>query len=73
MPKRTNEFQQLIKLIEKQLSSKDISIEESKFLEDFRTGRQREVDIYLETKIFIIINDFKRYLSASLFLSFKLS
>ncbi len=49
MPKRTNDFQKLITLIEKQLSSKNTKIVESKFLKDFRNNKEREVDIYIET------------------------
>lgn len=51
MPKRSNEFQKLIKLIEEQLADENVKVEESKLLEDFRNGQKREVDIYIETSI----------------------
>jgi len=51
MPKRSNDFQKLIKLIQEQLADEDVNIEESKLLKDFRDGQKREVDIYIETKI----------------------
>lgn len=49
MPKRSNEFQKLITLIEKQLASKNIYIEESKLIQDLKTGIKREVDIYIKS------------------------
>jgi len=51
MPKRSNDFQKLIKLIESQLAEENITVTESKLLEDKRNGVQREVDILIETKV----------------------
>jgi len=49
MPKRTNEFQQVIHSIYLQLHT-EAPVEESRFLEDGATGDQREVDVVIETK-----------------------
>lgn len=51
MPKRSNDFQRLIKLIESQLAEENITITESKLLEDKRNDVQREVDILIETEV----------------------
>lgn len=51
MPKRTNEFQKLIKLLESQLASENVKIEESKLLRDKRSGEPREIDILIQTEI----------------------
>lgn len=51
MPKRSNSFQKLIHLIEKQLADGKAKIVESKLLKDIITGQKREVDIYIESKI----------------------
>jgi len=51
MPKRSNEFQKLIRLIESQLVSKEATVEESKLLIDRRSGQTREVDIYIHSDI----------------------
>ena len=48
MPKRTNDFQTLITLIEKHLAPHDASVTESKLFIDQRTGQEREVDIVID-------------------------
>lgn len=50
MPKRTNEFQSLIALIETQLAPTGAKVTESALLRD-RAGRSREVDILIETEV----------------------
>lgn len=50
MPKRTNEFQQLIFLIKQQLAE-DATVTESEFLADQRTGEKVEVDVCIRTRI----------------------
>lgn len=45
MPKRTNPFQHLVALIERQLASDSQRVEESALLRDPRTGDERETDI----------------------------
>jgi hypothetical protein len=50
MPKRSNEFQQLVSLIERALQSSDVTVTESRELEDKSTGRPREVDVVLESR-----------------------
>ncbi|MES2125213.1 MAG: hypothetical protein V4503_11060 [Gemmatimonadota bacterium] len=47
MPKRTNEFQQLVYLLKKQLAG-DAMVTESKFLRDRISGLETEVDICIE-------------------------
>jgi hypothetical protein len=47
MPKRTNEFQQLVFLLQAQLGS-GAKVTESKLLTDKTTGHEREVDIVVE-------------------------
>ena len=48
MPKRSNEYQKLIKRIVEQLSVPHTKVTESKLLIDKDTGSEREVDIYVE-------------------------
>jgi hypothetical protein len=48
MPKRSNQFQKLIRDINSRLSSDKVVITESKMLVDSFTGEKREVDIYIE-------------------------
>ncbi len=50
MPKRTNQFQQLVYAIHLQLVD-SATVTESKFLRDRMTGDEREVDIVIETGI----------------------
>jgi len=50
MPKRSNEFQRLVFIIKQQLAG-DAQVTESKFLQDFLTGENREVDICIEKYI----------------------
>jgi hypothetical protein len=49
MPRRTNQFQQLIHAIHLQLS-KGVKVTESKFLRNCVTGEEREVDIVIEAE-----------------------
>ncbi|MGE0190373.1 MAG: restriction endonuclease [Steroidobacteraceae bacterium] len=49
MPARTNEFQQVIHMIQHQLAG-DAVVTESKMLTNVRTGEEREVDIVIESK-----------------------
>ena len=49
MPKRTNEFQKLIYLIQHQLAD-DAIVTESKLLLDNTTGKKVEVDIVVDTQ-----------------------
>lgn len=48
MPKRSNQYQKLIRDINSRLSSESVLITESKMLVDSITGEEREVDIYIE-------------------------
>jgi len=48
MPKRSNQFQKLVRDINSRLSSDKVVITESKMLVDSYTGEEREVDIYIE-------------------------
>jgi len=50
MPKRSNEFQRLIYLIQKQVSP-NASVNESKLLLDDRSRAKTEVDIVIESEI----------------------
>jgi hypothetical protein len=50
MPPRTNDFQQLVHLIESQLSPHDATVTESKEFIDHVTGVKRAVDITIERK-----------------------
>jgi len=51
MPKRSNPFQDLVALLERQLAPDGCSVSESKLLKDIRTGEEREVDIFIEGQI----------------------
>lgn len=51
MPKRTNDFQQLIFVIENKLAGSDATVTESAERIDIVTGQKREIDILIETKI----------------------
>src|SRR5215216_694661 len=51
MPKRTNSFQRLVALIEDQLQPLGVEVTESKEFRDSVTGRVREVDVAIETKV----------------------
>lgn len=51
MPKRSNDFQVLITLIERQLAADGVSVEESAMLVDSHTGERREVDICIRATI----------------------
>jgi hypothetical protein len=52
MPKRTNEFQQLVYLIQEQLRDRpETTVTESKYLKDRNTGKKREVDIVVECTV----------------------
>ena len=48
MPKRTNEFQDLIELLEYQIAPEGATVSPSVLLRDARTGEDREVDILIE-------------------------
>lgn len=50
MPKRTNDFQKLVFLVNKLVSDRSI-VTESKFLTDLQTGAKREVDVCIESLI----------------------
>jgi hypothetical protein len=50
MPQRSNEFQDFIALLEKQLAPSGSKVHSSAMLKDYRTGENREVDILIETK-----------------------
>lgn len=52
MPKRTNDFQQLVYLIQQQLRDReDAIVTQSKMLKDRNDGSKREVDIVVEFKV----------------------
>jgi hypothetical protein len=51
MPKRTNDFQQLIFVIENKLAGSDATVTESSERIDVVTGQKREIDILIEAKI----------------------
>lgn len=51
MPQRTNAFQDLIALLERQLAPSGSLVFESKLLRDVHTGEDREVDIVIEAKV----------------------
>lgn len=52
MPKRSNDFQKLVYLIQKQLGDRpDVVVTESKFLKDRVSGDEREVDIAVESSV----------------------
>ena len=50
MPKRTNEFQQLVVLIQTQLSER-ATVTESRLMRDKLTGADVEVDVTVETSV----------------------
>jgi len=50
MPRRTNQFQDLIDLLERQIAATSASVEASKLFTDGVTGEEREVDIVIEHK-----------------------
>jgi len=50
MPKRTNEFQQVVRLIHKGLEAANASVTESVMLKEQKTLSEREVDILVERK-----------------------
>jgi hypothetical protein len=50
MPKRSNEFQHIVTLIERLLSDRNVQVIESKELQDKITNDAREVDIVIERK-----------------------
>lgn len=54
MPKRSNEFQRLIRRIYEQMANSDLgeTVTESAMLVEASTGQEREVDVLLEGKIF---------------------
>lgn len=49
MPRRSNKFQDLIELLERQLAPIGAKVSASQLLKDARTGDDREVDIVIET------------------------
>ncbi len=51
MPKRTNDFQALIALIERQLAASGVRVVESEMLADLLTGEGREVDVCIHAKV----------------------
>ena len=51
MPKRTNDFQALIALIERQLAASGVRVVESEMLADRLTGELREVDVCLHATV----------------------
>jgi hypothetical protein len=48
MPKRTDEFQDLIHLLERQLAPAGATVHASRLLQDAASGERREVDIVIE-------------------------
>jgi len=51
MPQRTNDFQALIALIERQLAAEGVVVTESEMLADRLTGERREVDVCIRATI----------------------
>lgn len=51
MPKRTNRFQQLIYMIQRQLAGTNAVVTESRFLTNRHTGIPAEIDVVIEGKI----------------------
>jgi hypothetical protein len=49
MPQRSNRFQRLIELLERQLAPVGANVFGSRLLRDYRSGEDREVDIIIET------------------------
>jgi hypothetical protein len=65
LPQRTNEFQQLVYLIQEQLKDRpDMVVTESKVLVDRNTGKKREADIVVESSLnginFVLAFDCRR-------------
>jgi hypothetical protein len=52
MPKRTNDFQKLIKRIYEQIADKDDKVTESALVKENRSSTEREIDILLEKRMF---------------------
>jgi hypothetical protein len=50
MPKRTNDFQSLVTLIERQLAPSGTRVTESKLIRDPRENEEREIDIFIEAQ-----------------------
>jgi len=50
MPKRSNAFQELVALLERQLAPSGARVYESRMLKDICTGEDREVDIVIDTE-----------------------
>lgn len=51
MSRRTNDFQTLIYLIERQLAPQGARVTESKLLRDSRGNEEREIDVAIETEV----------------------
>jgi hypothetical protein len=51
MPKRTNDFQQLIFVIENKLAGSNVTVTETKEFIDVKTGQLREIDIVIDAEI----------------------
>ena len=51
MPKRTNDFQALITLVERQLAASGVRLVESEMLTDHLTGELREVDVCVHATV----------------------
>ena len=51
MPKRTNDFQVLIALVERQLAASGVRVVESDILADRLTGELREVDVWVHATV----------------------
>ena len=51
MPKRTNDFQALIALVERQLAASGVRVVESEMLADRLTGELREVDVCVHATV----------------------
>lgn len=51
MPQRSNEFQELITIIEALLAPEGAHVTESRMLRDLATGELREVDVAIETRV----------------------
>src|SRR2546422_9814797 len=51
VPQRTNDFQTLIALVERQLADSISAVVESELLVDRLTGKRREVDVCIHAKV----------------------
>jgi hypothetical protein len=51
VPKRTNDFQALIVLVERQLAASGVRVVESKMLADRLTGELREIDVCVNATV----------------------